>query len=393
MIFKNFKKTIIISIILIVAFVLPIFPVSTLTLAYEVKVEDKSVGFVSTTDDFEKAKEIVENKSVGTVTNEVQALATIVPKTNINSAVEVSSVLTDSLIENKNIVKVYGIYANGICIVASEDKTLLLNALEGYKGIVKTQTGADVVLFEQNVTVTECLSLEEKLTNLDEAIDVLKQKVECNYGFYKTKVVKENFKTVTQTDNHLYKGVTKVKRQGVVGLTEKTILVVFNNGKVVSKEQIKTVVLSETQDEVIVKGTRKRPEVSLKQGDKYLWPLENGASYYISSYYGYRSGRLHKGVDIITNYGTKILAADDGVVTRASWYSSYGYCVDIRHNDGTVTRYAHCSSLDVSAGDTVVMGEVIARVGSTGRSTANHLHFEVWVNGSYTTNPLNYVSE
>jgi len=388
----KFRKTLVISIILIIAIILPIFPLSTLTLAYEVKVENESVGFVSTTDEVNRAKKIVENKSVGKVTENVDATITITPKTNIDTASEVSSVLTESLVKDKGIVKVYGVYANGVCIVASEDKALLLNAIEAYKSIVQAQTGADIVMFEKNVSVTECLSLQEKLTNLDEAISVLKEKVQVNYGFYKVKEKEIKYKTISKTDNHIYKGVTKTITKGQTGLVENTFLVVFNNGKKVSKEQVKSVEIVKAQDEVIVKGTKKRPEVTLKSGAKYCWPLEQGANYYISSYFGYRSGRLHKGVDIITNYGTKILAADDGVVVRASWYSSYGYCVDIRHNDGTLTRYAHCSSLDVVEGDQVVMGEVIARVGSTGRSTANHLHFEVWPGGA-PVNPMNYIVE
>ncbi len=371
---------------------MPIFPISTLTLAYELKVENESVGFVSSNKDVKLAKEIVEKKAVGEVTKKVDATVTITPKVNINTASEVSTVLTDSLIKETNVVKVYGIYADGICIISSEDKTLLLNAIEAYKSEIQAKTNADIVMFSQNIAVTECLSLQEKLTNLDEAISVLKEKVQVNYGFYKVKTKEIKYKTISKTDNHIYKGITKTITKGQTGLVEDTTLVVFNNGKKVSKELIKSVVLEETKDEVVVKGTKKRPEVTLREGAKYCWPLSLGANYYISSYFGYRSGRLHKGVDIITNYGTKILAADDGVVVRASWYSSYGYCVDIRHNDGTLTRYAHCSSLDVVAGDQVVMGQVIARVGSTGRSTANHLHFEVWP-GSAPVNPMNYIVE
>lgn len=99
----------------------------------------------------------------------------------------------------------------------------------------------------------------------------------------------------------------------------------------------------------------------------------------------------HPAIDIGASLGTTVRAADAGVVTQAGW-SSYGYgrYVVIRHNDGFTTLYAHLSRIDVSAGDAVARGQQIGLVGSTGRSTGPHLHFEVTLNGrSY--NPLLYL--
>lgn len=115
------------------------------------------------------------------------------------------------------------------------------------------------------------------------------------------------------------------------------------------------------------------------------------ASYvYISSEYGPRWGKQHTGVDFAANYGTHIYSWKAGTVTIAGWSGGYGNFIEVNHNDGTVSRYAHCSKLAVSVGQTVSAGQTIGYVGSTGNSTGNHLHFEIKVNGSFV-NPLNYL--
>ncbi len=135
------------------------------------------------------------------------------------------------------------------------------------------------------------------------------------------------------------------------------------------------------------------------QGDKsyaggtMLWP--SAASRYISSPFGNRVlfgvKEFHTGIDIAAAAGTNILAANSGTVIKAGYNNSYGYMIMIDHGGGIVTLYAHSSKLLVSTGDVVARGQVIALIGSTGRSTGPHLHFEVRVNGAYQ-NPLNYVS-
>jgi murein DD-endopeptidase MepM/ murein hydrolase activator NlpD len=92
--------------------------------------------------------------------------------------------------------------------------------------------------------------------------------------------------------------------------------------------------------------------------------------------------KLHTGVDFRAPAGTPVRAADGGVVVHAGWLEVYGYAVIIDHGGGVSTLYGHCSSLEVSSGQSVSAGQVIARSGSTGYSTGPHLHFEKRVNGS-----------
>jgi murein DD-endopeptidase MepM/ murein hydrolase activator NlpD len=117
---------------------------------------------------------------------------------------------------------------------------------------------------------------------------------------------------------------------------------------------------------------------------------------YISSYFGGRqdpfdgSEDVHQGVDIAGAMGAQVMAVATGVVTRAEPASGYGNLVELNHGNGYMTRYAHNQRLLVSVGDTVVRGQAIALMGSTGRSTGPHVHFEVLRNGQHL-NPLGFI--
>jgi murein DD-endopeptidase MepM/ murein hydrolase activator NlpD len=104
--------------------------------------------------------------------------------------------------------------------------------------------------------------------------------------------------------------------------------------------------------------------------------------------YSHRGSEFHPGIDLAGPYGTPIRAAADGVVTFAGWKAGWGKNILISHGYGYVTQYAHNSSLLVKEGDKVKKGQIIARLGSTGRSTGPHLHFGVAKNGKWI-NPLN----
>lgn len=131
-------------------------------------------------------------------------------------------------------------------------------------------------------------------------------------------------------------------------------------------------------------------------GGMFKWPAPSYTR--ISSDYGNRPHPtlgvvlFHNGVDMAAPGGSKILAAYDGKVVAADYSAAMGNYIMIDHGDGLYTVYMHASALYVSKGDVVVKGEHIAAVGSTGRSTGNHLHFSVRLNGSYVS-PWNYLSQ
>ena len=100
--------------------------------------------------------------------------------------------------------------------------------------------------------------------------------------------------------------------------------------------------------------------------------------------------RAHKGVDLAGPTGTPVRATADGTVGRAEWYSSYGLYVSLEHGGSIETRYGHMSRLNVAAGQQVHKGDIIGYVGSTGRSTGPHLHYEVRIAGQ-AVNPVPYM--
>lgn len=120
----------------------------------------------------------------------------------------------------------------------------------------------------------------------------------------------------------------------------------------------------------------------------YIWPAKG----VLTSGYGWRWGRMHKGVDIAAPIGTPIVAAAPGEVVFAGWNSGgYGNLVKIKHEDGSVTLYAHNNRILVRTGQYVDQGQQISEMGSTGFSTGPHLHFEVHPNGGSAVNPIAYL--
>ncbi len=120
----------------------------------------------------------------------------------------------------------------------------------------------------------------------------------------------------------------------------------------------------------------------------HIWPAKG----VLTSGYGWRWGRMHRGIDIANGVGTPIYASSAGRVERAGWNNGgYGLLVDIRHADGSLTRYAHNSRILVQVGQEVEQGQTIAAMGSTGFSTGPHIHFEVHPAGKGAVNPIAFL--
>lgn len=247
---------------------------------------------------------------------------------------------------------------------------------------------ADILKANPGLTENSVLSLgsQVKLTKAEPLVDV-----ECVY----TKTVRGviEFKTELVEDTKLAAGQTKVKQEGQNG--EKEVVYRFRtlNGVKVGQETLGTKVIKEPVTKIVASGTRaylasrgstgSSGSSGSYSGGSLRWPT---TATRISQ--GYRGG--HRALDIDGNTGDPVYASAAGTVSFAGWSGGYGKCILIKHGNGMTTRYAHCSSLSVSAGDTVSAGTVIGKVGSTGRSTGSHLHYEVIVNGT-ARNPNNYL--
>ena len=186
------------------------------------------------------------------------------------------------------------------------------------------------------------------------------------------------FKTVEEKDEDLSFGTQKVAQEGVDGVSQITEQKIYYGDSQTPSQVIEVdrQTIQEPQDKIIKIGAKAaNGDLVETATGTLLWPVPNYTyvSRWMSSY--------HTGADICAAYGSPILAADSGVVVTAGYHPSYGNYVVINHGNGMRTLYAHASSLNVHVGQSVKQGDVIAYVGSTGNSTGNHCHFEVFVNG------------
>ncbi|MBH5319360.1 peptidoglycan DD-metalloendopeptidase family protein [Paenibacillus sp. GSMTC-2017] len=183
-------------------------------------------------------------------------------------------------------------------------------------------------------------------------------------------------------NNKMRVGESKTIKEGVEGTQRLTYRIEKQNGYVMTEELVDKEILVEPIAEIIEKGTM----VVLGEGTgRFMIPVKN---YRITSKYGPRWGRTHKGLDFI---GSKtILASDSGIIEFAGNKEGTGKTIIINHQNGFKTLYGHMSSLKVSKGDKVEKGDGIGIMGNTGNSTGTHLHFEIHKKGA-AQNPLKYL--
>ncbi len=146
--------------------------------------------------------------------------------------------------------------------------------------------------------------------------------------------------------------------------------------------------VAKAQLDALIAAETKKDVGSSYVGGGFKWPAPGYG--HITSPYGMRWGKLHKGIDIGSPMGAKIVASNEGKITTSAYNSSYGNYVIINHGGGYMTVYAHLSKRLVSVGQYVAKGQTIGLCGSTGHSTGPHLHFEIRVNGT-AVNPQKYV--
>ena len=126
------------------------------------------------------------------------------------------------------------------------------------------------------------------------------------------------------------------------------------------------------------------------EADQFIWPLGDVAQ--ITSVLGFRGREFHTGIDIPAPKGEPVLAAMEGQVVFDGYSGGYGNLIQIQHRNGFITRYGHNSALLVKKGDFVKKGQIVALAGSTGRSTGNHVHFEILCN-TIPLDPLDFLPD
>lgn len=360
--------------------------------------------------------------------------------------------LADKLLSSMDaeIEYAYGFYIGSSFYGALVDKTEIEETLDSLLAVYRTDSSNETVAFETTITFEPGLYLTESIVDPDSIIQVITAKkavasyytavdgdsplgilskigvsmdemqmLNPDFSENMTIYVGDKFLisqdepflavTVTRTevydeatdyetqyyeDNTKYQGSTVIMQDGIEGTDRVTADVSYINGVEVRRKVLNRVTIEEPTPKIVANGTKPPPpnaSISDVEVGKMLWPVGGRNGGLISEMpYGYGGYYGHRGLDIAADYGTPIYAAENGVVTLARWYGDYGYCVMIQHDNGIKTVYGHCSYLHVYEGQRVTQGEAIADVGSTGRSTGNHLHFEVRING-VCMNPINYL--
>ena len=300
---------------------------------------------------------------------------------------------------NKSVDLEEGIYFNE-SFMDFQDVVNKLSGVQQAEKIYKVQAGDTLWAIAQknDLTFKELCALNTNFkgapltetSNIQEGDELIVTKEEATLEVRITKVETRQeeipYSTETTESRDLNKGVTRTTQEGENGLRNVTMRNVYDtNGTLLEQTILSTETIKEPVNKKVVVGTKKASTGGAKYitgSGRFLWPVPNYK--YCSRWYS--SG--HKGVDICAAAGKPIYATASGTVTKAGYERAgagrgYGYSVIISHGSGYTSVYAHCLSLTVHAGQSVKQGQLIGYVGSTGRSSGNHCHFEIRLNGSY----------
>lgn len=414
--------------------------------SYQVLVDGQAIGVVATKSDFEGAVDRVEARATEilghtyVMDGEVEYRFALSERDSIPPATTLEPYLLDRI---GDVMKSYVLSVNGQVVGAAEDQSTLTALLDSIQAtyedentisskfvdqvnITREYISADVeqdvadiqatltsntngettyevqagdtfmaLAFDNGMTMKELEALNPgidvnklmigQVLNIKEEIPFLG--VETVDSLTYTEAIECPVREVE--DDSMYQGESKVLDAGVPGEALITADVTYVNGVERERNITSTTTVREATEKVIAVGTKERP--TWYPTGNYIWPVYGS----ITSRFGYRyifgSYSYHSGLDIAVPYGTSVKASDGGTVTFSGYKGSYGYLVIIDHGNGEQTYYGHNSSLLVSAGDKVYQGQVIAKAGSTGRSTGSHCHFEIRINGT-AVNPAAYLN-
>lgn len=303
--------------------------------------------------------------------------------------------LKEALVETADTIDyAYTVYVDGEALIYSSSKKTVDNAVKDYeddrislsKDINKKTATCQVEWLVNFEIKKECV-LSEIITteNIYNTLYTLLEE-KLPYRITCTQTIEEDIPYITQYERNtnLSAGSKKVVQKGITGIMEIKSSLVVENGVLISSKIIDEKVIKNARTCKIQVGSGVNEFSS--NGLNLILPVEG----YVTSPFGMRNdpftGELahHNGLDIAADMGTDILAAASGKIVKASdTGNGYGKCVIIEHYSGFRTLYGHCSELLVSVGEYVKAGDLIARVGSTGRSTGPHVHFSIIIDGEY----------
>ncbi len=379
---KISRKTIAIA---VAAFIITSISVGTasfnVSYALEVNYKGETIGYVSSRNVYTKAISNIKKNSDEAIKKNIKSVKIEETVASVDSVLNAKD-LEDTIIEKvENAEELFGLYINDELYAVLKSEAEIKNTQN--KFLKSQQNGIEDIKFLDAVEIKKGYFDISAVIDEAKLLEMLYDS-EIKVGGYKseTRTEKISYKTEKSKSDSYPVGETVITRNGVNGKQKVNVKVFYENGKPVKEEIVSKEVIKKPVSKKITVGTGERFSLD--------FPVKN--NYYVSSDYGeWRGGYSHQGMDIVSSYGNPIYASAGGTVIE-SGYSPYGwgYNVLIDHGNGIRTRYAHCSSLDVSVGQKVVRGEKIAEIGMTGDASCNHVHYEVY-SGGVRINPHSYL--
>ncbi len=425
---------------------------TNLNFAVAVEYDGEKLGYIESEEVYETASKMLQQRIVSETDKPELATPKFTLAVVDSSELATEDELVDSMIRSASadIVESNGIYIDGEFYGAVADTAEIEKAVDALLAEYTTGAENETVALVKPVEIKEGLYLTDSVVDAQSIVTLLNSEVagevtytvqagdtpsgvasahdvpysdfkamnpDCETNFLIGKVVylaksepfmpvqvtrrvtyqeEVMFETETVNDSSKSISYTKVTQNGQKGINEVTADVQYVNGVETERTVVSTKVLQNVVNQKIVKGTKQPSNASaaaMSMGGSslgnlhFMWPVNGGE---ISSYFGARWGSYHSGLDIRAPKGTEVYAAESGTVTMSKWNGAYGYCVMIDHGNGIKTLYGHASKLIAKVGQKVDKGDVIMLVGTTGRSTGNHCHFEIQKNGT-RINPLPYI--
>ncbi|MBR6523215.1 MAG: peptidoglycan DD-metalloendopeptidase family protein [Clostridia bacterium] len=345
------------------------------TSGYEVYMDGEKIAVVREKADFEQGLDRANAKITalageGYGINKIpQYVFTIAAKSLVSDNDEI----VDSVMQRSDVIsKVYVIKVDGFDIATSESKQVALNLVDKAASLYD----GDNMKILNNVEIEGRYELTSRLTSDELAVKLLRNVLKVQTERKSVYEAQLMYQTITNPSGEMYVNEEKLLTEGKAGVMEVTAKVTEINGAVCDASIVSKTVVEEPVSEVVMVGTAERPSVGT---GIFVQPYFGT----ITSRFGSRWGRTHKGTDIGGDIGDPIKAADNGIVITAEYQENgYGNIIIIDHQNGVHTWYAHLDSIGVAAGDVVEKGAVIGTLGNTGNSTGPHLHFEVRENGT-----------
>ncbi len=381
------RRTLFIAPVALIVSVVAIFGLSFNTsYAYAVSYRGETIGYVSSEDVYTEAMDIITENTDAAAE---KSLSTVQVEEQVATGKEMLDAegLSKAIVENiDDIEESYGLFIDDSLYASCENEKVIEDAIAEY--LINYELSDAKLAVEYSIQ-QGVYSMEAFLTKEELCIKLESDGIQVSGYKTETHTEKIDYKTVTQNSDKYAKGEIVTAREGEYGKRKITEKVYYVGDEAVSKEEISNEITKQPAAKYVIEGSGKSVTAPVMS-----FPFRKGTDFSISSYFGEpRYGYYHKGMDIIADYGTPILAAAGGKVIESGYSTGgWGNTVLIDHGNGVQSRYAHCSSLNVSVGDTVNRGDHIAGVGSTGDSQCNHLHFEVYENG-VRVDPIKYITK